>query len=254
MRRVHYVKKINYPVPLGKKEEIMANEVRPYANKLQTGAKEDMMPVVFANPSDGTLYSLGVVDAVAVLSHLGINDIDTPARHWEILASKEGAVHLADGSDVTIGAKADAAAGTDAGAASLIALFKRFLAKVTAYAADIATLVTNTTGLATAGASLTVLSTKAVKKNAAVPAGAGAGVQVIRAGAGELHSVLVTAAGTADLSIYDHATLGQGTKIGFIPANTVAGTSFIIQGGAMLGIVAGRAANTPAVTVTYIEV
>jgi hypothetical protein len=127
MRRAHYVKKINYPVPLGKKEETMANEVRPYANKLQTGAKEDMVPVVFANPSDGTLYSLGVVDAVAVLSHLGINDIDTPARHWEILASKEGAVHIADGSAVTIGAKADAAAGTDVGAFSLIALVKRAL-------------------------------------------------------------------------------------------------------------------------------
>lgn len=43
-----------------------------------------------------------------------------------------GAVTIADGADITQGAKADAAASTDAGTFSLIALFKRLLGKITA--------------------------------------------------------------------------------------------------------------------------
>jgi hypothetical protein len=43
-----------------------------------------------------------------------------------------GAVTIADGADVTLGAKADAAASTDVGTFSLISLFKRLLEKITA--------------------------------------------------------------------------------------------------------------------------
>lgn len=122
----------------------MTDYVRPYASKSPVaGVLEDGNAVFLANPSDGSLYALGSLDAVAVLSHLGINDIDTPERHWEILASKEGAIHIADGSDVAIGAKADAAAGTDTGTFTLIALIKRMMDT------HLKVIKTNTTGVAT---------------------------------------------------------------------------------------------------------
>lgn len=89
-------------------------------------------------------------------------------------------------------------------------------------------------------------------KNYAVAAGAGSGAEVISAVPGRVVSILVTTLGTAALTLYDNdKPAASGTIVGYVPASTAAGTSIPVNSGAVYGITAGRALNTPAVTVTY---
>ncbi|QBD76178.1 hypothetical protein EPA93_09215 [Ktedonosporobacter rubrisoli] len=74
---------------------------------------------------------------------------------------------------------------------------------------------------------------------------------VVKAAAGRLCRVLVTAAGTALLIIYDNASGHTGTIIGILPANPAVGAVFDFQLPAINGItVAGNASN-PGITVSY---
>jgi hypothetical protein len=108
---------------------------------------------------------------------------------------------------------------------------------------DITTMLTN----------IAFLAGRLNTKKVTVAAGAGSGVQVINAaGGGTLANVLVTTAGTAALLFYDHASAASGDVVGTVPANALAGTLFTVNSGQLTnGLVAGRATNTPAVTVTY---
>jgi len=87
-----------------------------------------------------------------------------------------GAVTVADGADITLGAKADTAATTDTGTFSGIALTKRQLQ-------TLATIATNTTGAATAAnqwvGTGTVVSSSALEASHVLKAGAGTLVQII---------------------------------------------------------------------------
>lgn len=87
--------------------------------------------------------------------------------------------------------------------------------------------------------------------NAAVAAGVGTAAQAIKGAPGYLSGVLVTALGTAAISIYDNASAASGTVIGYIPASTAAGTFIAFNMPAMLGITAGKVSNSPAFTVAY---
>src|SRR5689334_10863921 len=84
----------------------------------------------------------------------------------------------------------------------------------------------------------------------AVAAGASS-ASVIKATAGLLARVLVTTVGTNGMEIYDNASAGTGTMVGFIPANSPAGSVFDFHMPCANGItVKGNAAN-PAVTIAY---
>jgi len=84
------------------------------------------------------------------------------------------------------------------------------------------------------------------------PAAAFGGVQVVKNAPGILCSVLVTTSLSAIVTIFDNASAGSGTVIGYIPATAVAGNIFVFNMPANLGITIGALANTGAVTVSYI--
>lgn len=62
-----------------------------------------------------------------------------------------GAVTIVDGGDVTQGAKADAACGTDTGTCTVVALVKRLLQSITTALSSLATIATNTSASVPAG-------------------------------------------------------------------------------------------------------
>lgn len=96
-----------------------------------------------------------------------------------------------------------------------------------------------------------LLVTTGGASTAAVNAGATGAPVVIKAGPGRLCRIVVTALGTALINIYDNASAASGTILFTIPASAAAGTIYDVQMPAALGIVAGNAANTPALTVSY---
>jgi hypothetical protein len=85
----------------------------------------------------------------------------------------------------------------------------------------------------------------------AIAAGTSSSNTVVKASAGRLARVIVTAAGTASLLIYDNATTNSGTIIGALPATTTVGQVFDFLCPATAGITAAIANGTPAVTITY---
>jgi hypothetical protein len=86
-------------------------------------------------------------------------------------------------------------------------------------------------------------------KTVAIAAGTTADT-VVKASAGTLARVLVTAVGTNTMLIYDNASGHTGTVIGIIPASSPVGT-YTFQLPALNGItVQGNAAN-PAVTISF---
>lgn len=94
------------------------------------------------------------------------------------------------------------------------------------------------------------LRTISASKNAAVAVSAS--VTVVKASAGFLSGVLVTAAGTTQaLTIFDNASLGSGTVIGIVPSGATAGQYFPFNMPATAGITCSGSANNPAVTVAY---
>lgn len=89
------------------------------------------------------------------------------------------------------------------------------------------------------------------KNQGTVAAGVGAAAVVIKASAGYLSGVLVTSAATAALNIFDNASAGSGTLIGFVPATATAGQYFPFNMPALNGITAEQANGSPAVTVAF---
>lgn len=85
-----------------------------------------------------------------------------------------GAATIADGADVTQGAKADAAATTDTGTFSLIALVKRLLTKFTGPATSVQTQVT---GIAS---TVTILAANTGRKGAVFSNDAASGILYLR--------------------------------------------------------------------------
>ncbi len=86
---------------------------------------------------------------------------------------------------------------------------------------------------------------------APVAAGVGIAAVVIQAKGGMLKKVIVIAAGTAAISLYDNAAAAAGTVLLTIPANTVAGTIYDLNEPVQNGITAGQVNNSPALEVTY---
>lgn len=85
----------------------------------------------------------------------------------------------------------------------------------------------------------------------AIAAGAAADT-VVKASAGRLAAVLVTATGTNAMLIFDNASGHTGTIIGYIPANATVGTIVVFKMPAANGItVQGNAAN-PGVTISWV--
>lgn len=75
----------------------------------------------------------------------------------------------------------------------------------------------------------------------------------IKASAGRLISILVTATGTGGpVSIYDNASAASGTVIGVVPANAAAGTIYDLNMPAKNGITVGVGpTSSPAFTLSY---
>lgn len=74
---------------------------------------------------------------------------------------------------------------------------------------------------------------------------------IVKASAGRLARILVTASGTGALNVFDNSGGASGTQIALVPPSAVAGTLIDCQAPALNGItVQGNAAN-PAVTIFY---
>lgn len=85
----------------------------------------------------------------------------------------------------------------------------------------------------------------------ATVAAAAAGPVVVKASAGRLARVVVTAAGTASETFYDNASSCSGTVIAITPATTSVGSVIDFQMPAAAGITACGGAGSPALTVSY---
>ncbi len=77
------------------------------------------------------------------------------------------------------------------------------------------------------------------------------GNTVVRASAGRLARVLVTATGTGQMSIFDNASSPTGTIIGLVPASAAVGTLLDCQAPAANGITVAGNSNNPGVTIFY---
>jgi len=74
---------------------------------------------------------------------------------------------------------------------------------------------------------------------------------VVKASAGRLAKVLVTATGTAALLIFDNASGHTGTVIGALPASPAVGSIYDFNMSAANGITLQGAAANPAVTISF---
>lgn len=94
--------------------------------------------------------------------------------------------------------------------------------------------------------------TQGAKNNSTAAANAGTG-KAIKASAGALWSVVVTALGTAATTLYDNASAASGTALLTIPASAAVGTIYSFPGGAPAanGIFADQVANAPSITIYY---
>jgi len=90
------------------------------------------------------------------------------------------------------------------------------------------------------------------QSNAAVAAGSGAADVVVSAAPGRVCKVVIIAAGSAALKLYDHATATSGAKLIWAsPATTVAGDQYTLDIPVANGIVALQASGSPLAAVTY---
>lgn len=136
------------------------------------------------------------------------------------------AVTIANGADVAQGSVADAA-WSGSGNGTLVALLKAVYAHL------------GNVSLTNDGTSTTAI-TAGVATNT-----------VIKATAGRLARILVTATGTNQMNIYDNASGASGTIIGVVPASATVGTVVELRMPASNGmVVAGNSAN-PGVTIAW---
>lgn len=75
---------------------------------------------------------------------------------------------------------------------------------------------------------------------------------VIKASAGRLARILVTATGTANVLIFDNATTNSGTVIGIVKATAVVGDIIELRTPAQSGITVGGSANNGGFTVVWV--
>jgi hypothetical protein len=199
--------------------------------------------------SSNALHTSNVFTGTLTATGISISDPTTPSQQQAVNASGEASAVIADGSLVTLGAKADVAANADTGTFSAIAILKRIVAKLTS-------LVTNTTGLAQesggnlASAATSLLGLDASTATVAIASGHTADT-VVKASAGRLARVLVTTTNTTAMQIFDNASAGSGKVIGYIPANPTAGNVYTFHMPAALGVTVKGDANNPGVTVSY---
>lgn len=90
------------------------------------------------------------------------------------------------------------------------------------------------------------------RQTRAVAAGTGTAPVVVKATPGILTTVVVTAAGSAQLNIYDNPSAASGTILAAIPASATVGQIFAVHMPANLGITAGQVSGSPAVTVAFV--
>lgn len=83
------------------------------------------------------------------------------------------------------------------------------------------------------------------------PLAAGVNAVAIKASAGCLGRVLVTANASAAMTIYDNASAASGTIIGYIPATATAGQMYDFQFTAANGIYASAPSGGPGVTIGW---
>lgn len=84
----------------------------------------------------------------------------------------------------------------------------------------------------------------------AIAAGTSANT-VVKAGAGRLARILVTASGSNALNIFDNSSSPAGTQIALVPANAQSGTLIDCQAPALNGIVVQGNSNNPGATIFY---
>lgn len=105
-----------------------------------------------------------------------------------------------------------------------------------------------------AAGSANVGAVQQATNNDAVALGTTTAAQVIKASAGYLSGVLVTAVDTGNetaISIYDNASAASGTKIGYVPANAAVGSFWPFNMPAANGITAGKVNHSHAITVAF---
>lgn len=78
------------------------------------------------------------------------------------------------------------------------------------------------------------------------------GNTVAKASSGVLMRVLITATGSAALTIFDNATTNTGTVIGLVAASAPAGTIVVFQMPAVNGIAIAGSASNPGFTLTFV--
>jgi len=97
-------------------------------------------------------------------------------------------------------------------------------------------------------------TTTAGQKSAAVAAGAGAADIAVSAKPGRISRIVIIAAGSAAITLYDHPTASSGAKkVWASPATTVAGDQYIVDIPVDNGIVAVQANGSPLVNIVYAE-
>lgn len=102
------------------------------------------------NVTDTNVYEAGT-GANAVQRTTKNAGVHTPHVIVDSAPAGGGAATIADGADVTQGAKADTPASTDTGTFSIVALLKRALQTLTTIASSVATIATNTAAATPAG-------------------------------------------------------------------------------------------------------
>lgn len=85
----------------------------------------------------------------------------------------------------------------------------------------------------------------------ALASGTGTSPVVVKASSGFICSVLVTAAGSANLILYDNASAASGTIVGYVPSSATAGQIYQFMFPCANGITAGQSVGSVGGTVSW---
>lgn len=174
-----------------------------------------------------------------------VGGVDIP--YVKIDGGGGGAATIADGADVTQGARADSAATTDTGTFSIVALTKRMLQKLTAIAADTASAVVSLGSMdtklssqataanqATANSSLSIIATNTtpvVGTGTTVASTAYEASHVLKASTGTLISVVGFNSGASDqwIQVHNTTTLPANGAVPMLIFKAHAGANFSVD-------------------------